>query len=204
MKRYLTITLLLLVLAFSVIGDAKPSKKQPTAAAPSGKIKLPCPVTLNSITDRPDTGCGGSLDPNLNKQKNLVPGSSTPEDKDYSYLRGLPDPVLNFAIGDAREKPAAQGEGKMIRVVAYALVARKGGKESRNCGLTKAADTDNHIVLVDLTLPNPSLGLLRSSVVGSKTSGRSGHITSSQGADLLTTVNHRNRIDREMFCATAA
>jgi hypothetical protein len=28
-------------------------------------------------------------------------------------------------------------------------VARKGGKESCNCGLSKAADTDNHIVLVD-------------------------------------------------------
>src|SRR5713101_1981586 len=144
MKRYLTITLLLVVLAFSAIGDAKPRKKQPNAAAPSGKIKVPCPATLSSITDCPDTGCGGSLDPNLNKQKNVVPGNSSPEDKDYSYLRGLPDPVLNFAIGDTREKPAAQGEGKTIRVVAYALVARKGGKESCNCGLTKAADTDNH------------------------------------------------------------
>jgi hypothetical protein len=34
-------------------------------------------------------------------------------------------------------------------VVAYALVARKGGGESCNCKLLSVADTDNHIVLVD-------------------------------------------------------
>jgi hypothetical protein len=45
----------------------------------------------------------------------------------------------------------------MIRVVAFALVARVGGKESCNCGLKAAADTDNHIVLVDPSLAHPSL-----------------------------------------------
>lgn len=37
-------------------------------------------------------------------------------------------------------------------VVANAIAVRKGSKESCNCGLTKVADTDNHIVLVDRVL----------------------------------------------------
>ena len=56
-----------------------------------------------------------------------------------------------------REKLTALGEGTMIRVVAFALVARKGSKESCNCGLKNAADTDNHIVLVDPNSTSPSL-----------------------------------------------
>ena len=45
----------------------------------------------------------------------------------------------------------------MIRVVAFALVARKGSQESCNCKLAKPADTDNHIVLVDPTISDPTL-----------------------------------------------
>ena len=45
----------------------------------------------------------------------------------------------------------------MIRVVAFALVARKGSQESCNCKLAKPADTDNHIVLVDPTVTTPTL-----------------------------------------------
>jgi hypothetical protein len=61
----------------------------------------------------------------------------------------LPDPVPGFSIGDSRKELQARGEGQKITVVAYALVARKGSKESCNCGLIAAADTDNTIVLVD-------------------------------------------------------
>lgn len=157
MKRYLTITLLLLVLAFSAIGDAKLPKNQPSAPAASGKIKVPCPQTLNDITDCPDTGCGPSLDPNLNKAKNIRTLNDTPEDKDFQYLATLPDPVEDYKIGDTREKLEALGEGKMIRLVAWALKARKGVQESCNCGLSKAADTDNHIVLANPKLKNPTL-----------------------------------------------
>lgn len=49
------------------------------------------------------------------------------------------------------------GEGKKVTVVAYALVARKGSKESCNCGLSATKDTDNHIVLVEPTLKRPTL-----------------------------------------------
>ena len=51
----------------------------------------------------------------------------------------------------------------MIRVVAVALVARKGGRESCNCGLATAPDTDNHIVLIDPTVSDPSLAIEPSS-----------------------------------------
>ena len=83
--------------------------------------------------------------------------TNAPVDKDLSFLADLPDPVPGFKIGDTRQKLKALGEGKMIRVVAIALVARKGSRESCNCGLAKATDTDNHIVLVDPETENPSL-----------------------------------------------
>jgi hypothetical protein len=154
MKRRL-IPLLLLALAFAAIGDAKPRKKK--ASVPSKKIAVPCPQNLNSITDCPDTGCGGSLDPNLNRQKNIRTNNNPVDDKDFQYLASLPDPVPGYAIGDSREKLTALGEGKMIRLVAWALIARKGVKESCNCGLTSAADKDNHIVLANPKLKKPSL-----------------------------------------------
>src|SRR5260370_32319207 len=71
-------------------------------------------------------------------------------------MKDLEDPV-NFKKGDNREELTALGEGQKIRVVAFALVARKGSAESCNCKLIPVADTDNHIVLVDPTLRRPSL-----------------------------------------------
>ena len=67
-------------------------------------------------------------------------------------MRDLPDPIPGFKVGNTREKIKALGEGKKIVVVANAIAVRKGSKESCNCRLTKAADTDNHIVLVDRVL----------------------------------------------------
>lgn len=135
MKRLL-MAHLLVVFVFSSISIAQ-------------KSKVPCPKRLKSILDCPDTGCGPSVDPNLNKQKNIRTSTSAPADKDLQDLAKLPDPVPGFAVGDTREALATLGEGTMIRVVAFALVARKGGKESCNCGLLQPPDTDNHIVLID-------------------------------------------------------
>jgi len=64
------------------------------------------------------------------------------------YLADLPKVVSGFKIGDHRDKLAALGEGKMIRVVAWALAARTEGGETCNCGLKNPKDTDVHIVLV--------------------------------------------------------
>jgi hypothetical protein len=116
--------------------------------------KKPCAADLAHC---PDGGCGGTFDPNLNRAKNITTLTGTPEDKDYSYLATLPKIVPGFKKGDSREKLQAVGEGKAIRVVAYALVIRKEGGETCNCGLTGPANTDNHIVIVSPTLANPTL-----------------------------------------------
>ena len=83
-------------------------------------------------------------------------------------MQELADPVDDYEIGDTREKLAALGEGDKIRVVAFALKARTGVKESCNCGLSKAADTDNHIVLVD----EPTLELKAKATRGRKATAR--------------------------------
>src|ERR1700687_5520972 len=119
MKRSLII-LLLVVFGFSSISATQNRRRPrrpraPGAAAGSGKSSVDCPSTLNSIEDCPDTGCGPSLDPNLNKQKNIATDDDAPVDKDFSFLAALPDPVLDFAIGDTREKLITLGEGQMIR-----------------------------------------------------------------------------------------
>src|SRR5262249_50595825 len=69
----------------------------------------------------------------------------------------LPKKVPGYKIGDTREKLAEKGEGKMIRVMAYAVDVRPGSSETCNCHLTSAAETDNHIVLVSPELKRPSL-----------------------------------------------
>ena len=105
------------------------------------KIKVPCPTTLNSISD-----------PHLNRQKNIPSLDGEAEPMTIQQMRRLPDPVPGFKVGNTREKIQALGEGKKIVVVANAIAVRKGGKESCNCGLSTVADTDNHIVLVDCVL----------------------------------------------------
>src|SRR5713226_4726673 len=125
MKRSL-IAALLLIFAFSSIGDSQGRRRRPRrprTTGGAGTVNVPCPSPLNSIQDCPDTGCG-NLDPNLNKQKNIQTDSGAPTDKDFQDLAALPDPVAGLAEGDAREKLTALGEGTMIRVVAFALDAR--------------------------------------------------------------------------------
>jgi len=158
MKRIL-IAVRLIVFTLSSISDAQRRRRRTRTRTPraTGKVNVPCPATLNDITDCPDTGCGPSLDPNLNKQKNIATDTQAAVKKDFQDLAALPDPVPGFKIGDTRGKLTALGEGQKVTVVAYALVARKGNKESCNCGLSQPSDTDNHIVLVDPSLTSPSL-----------------------------------------------
>jgi len=106
----------------------------------------------------PVTGCGGNIDKNLNRRKNIrTAPTGAAEDMTIAEIKALEDPVAGFAKGDTREKLTALGEGNMIRVVARALVVRSGSKESCNCGLTGVANTDNHIVLIDPADDSPSL-----------------------------------------------
>ena len=138
MKRTL-ITLFLLVFVCS--------------SAAAQKISVPCPskTVLNKkgIEGCPETGCGKLLDPHLNEKKNIRSDDSRPKRMTIAQLQALPDPVPKFKIGNTREKLEAKGEGNKITVVAFALIARAGGKESCNCALTDAVNTDNHIVLVE-------------------------------------------------------
>lgn len=144
MKRFLVVVLLL---AFSV-----PSL---ITAAPKKKKKGPCAPTLAKC---PVTGCGGAIDKNLNRRKNIKTApTGAAEDMTIAEIKALEDPVEGFAKGGSREKLTALGEGNLIRVVALALVVRSGSKESCNCGLTGVANTDNHIVLIDPADDSPSL-----------------------------------------------
>jgi hypothetical protein len=164
MKRILLITLLfsfLVVSAFTSVSDAQRRRRgrgrQPAAAATAGKIKVPCPATLNDITDCPDTGCGPSLDPKLNVRKNVRSDDQTAETMTIQQMKALPDPVPGFVVGADRQPLIDLGEGKKITVMAKVLVVRKGGGESCNCKLLSVADTDNHMVLVAPSLAHPTL-----------------------------------------------
>ena len=152
MKRSLVVFLLVGFVFSSVSEAQRPRPARPRASAQASN----CPTPLNDITDCPDEGCGITFDSNLNLRKNIRSDEQTPVPKTVEDMKELEDPV-NFNKGDTREELTALGEGQKIRVVAFALVARKGGGESCNCKLTKVADTDNHIVLVDPTLRRPSL-----------------------------------------------
>lgn len=142
MKRFLSVVLLLI---FSISSLSAPAKKK----------KGPCATSLAKC---PVTGCGGAIDKNLNRQKNIKTAPTGPaDDMTIAEIKALEDPVAGFKKGDKRDKLEALGEGKLIRVVAQALVVRPGSKESCNCGLTGVANTDNHIVLIDPDDDSPSL-----------------------------------------------
>jgi hypothetical protein len=148
--------LCLVILAVAVPAPAVFSKDPPRRTK-SGKKSVTCP-TLHSIVDCPDEGCGGQLDPDLNKQKNIHPGDdqqSVP--RSIAWMKSLHDPNHFTAKNRSRDELKQTGEGQKITVVAWALAVRKGGKETCNCKLSAKADTDNHIVLVDPAIDNPTL-----------------------------------------------
>ena len=144
MKRFFVVVLLL---AFSIATVA--------AAPPKKKKKGPCAPTLAKC---PVTGCGGKIDKNLNRRKNIrTAPTGAAKDMTITEMKALEDPVDGFAKGGKRDALTALGEGDLIRVVALALVARRGNPESCNCGLGGVANTDNHIVLIDPSDDSPSL-----------------------------------------------
>ena len=156
MKRT-AIVILLVIFVLSVSSDARHARITPASPPQGGKVAIKCPKPLNDITDCPDTGCGPSLDPLLNQAKNIRTVNGSPEPMTIKQMQDLDDPVDGYKIGDPRDKLTALGEGKVITVEAWALVARKGGGESCNCKLLAVKDTDNHIVLVDPAVKNPTL-----------------------------------------------
>jgi hypothetical protein len=94
-----------------------------------GKSAVKCPTqkTLKrGIAGCPDTGCGGSLDPLLNQQKNTTEGDpDTARHITFADFAGIPNVVEGYkGIGFPRDKVRDQGEGDMVRVVAWALASR--------------------------------------------------------------------------------
>jgi len=151
MKKLLIISLVVIFVCGSVSAQ-RPRRGRARASARASN----CPERVNDITDCPNEGCGSNYDPNLNLRKNVRSNDQAPVSKTIEDMKELADPV-HFKKGDSREELTALGEGQKIKVVAFALIARKGSAESCNCGLTAVADADNHIVLVDPTLKRPFL-----------------------------------------------
>lgn len=118
-----------------------------------------CAPKIKTIRDCPPEGCGaqGRYDPNLNRRKNIRSDDHSATLRSIAWIKNLPDPTSFTRQNTSRTELARLGEGKKIKVVAYALIARKGGPESCNCGLTAPKNTDNHIVLVDPALQRPTL-----------------------------------------------
>jgi hypothetical protein len=110
-----------------------------------------------AIADCPDEGCGARHDPDLNKRKNIPLDDRRPSLKNFLWMKALPKPSHFTSKNRNRDELKQLGEGRKITVVAWAMAARKGGQESCNCKLKPAADTDNHIVLVDPAIKNPTL-----------------------------------------------
>jgi hypothetical protein len=138
--RKLILVLVTAYLLVTVPGTAAIKKKSAT-----------CPTTL---THCPDDGCSTDhdVDGTLNEQKNIRPddprAQGPAQPMTLREIKDLPDPE-NFSMGDPREDElTGLGEGKKVRVVAYVLRAKREGKESCNCELTRVKDTDNHLVLV--------------------------------------------------------
>ncbi len=122
-----------------------------TTSASSGNV--------TNITQCPNEGIGG--DPNLNRRKNIRSDNKKPTLRTLQWMKNLADPTGFTRQNTSRTQLARLGEGQKVSVVAYALVARKGGKESCNCKLSAPKDTDNHIVLVDPALKRPTLAAKR-------------------------------------------
>lgn len=129
----------------------------PRAQAGAKKSPTPCP-TVHDITQCPDKGCGKGADAKLNQRKNIASDDhQTAVLRTIEWMKNLPNPQHFTAKNTKRDELQSIGEGQKITVVAWALAARKGGSESCNCKLTSKADTDNHIVLVDPALEDPTL-----------------------------------------------
>src|ERR1700756_2893880 len=123
----------------------------------------PCATGITKIGDCPEEGCRKSApdpdhpyDPELNKRKNVRSDNQQSVVRSIRWIKSLPDPT-NLTECGSRDELKQLGEGQKITVVAWALTAKPEGAEKCNCDLTHVADTDNHIVLVDRNVANPTL-----------------------------------------------
>src|ERR1044072_4070995 len=108
MKRITTLGCASCVVALTLLISSSYAQRNDsqahTAPKPQGKISVPCPTQLDDITDCPDPGCGPSLDPFLNRQKNIASMNGEADPMTLKEIKDLHDPVDGFAIGDTRGK----------------------------------------------------------------------------------------------------
>jgi hypothetical protein len=118
----------------------------------------PCPG-VHSIAECPEEGCGGRIDAELNHHKNVPADDRQPVLQSIQWMKDLPEPDPKLFTVKNPDRGLLKGEGEKITVVAWALAARSETKtgESCNCKLTTVADTDNHIVLIDPAIEEPTL-----------------------------------------------
>jgi hypothetical protein len=130
------------------------------ASADPPCVTTPCAENINKIADCPDEGCtrteGHKFDQELDKRKNIQSDDQQPILRSIRWIKGLEDPT-NLTECGSRDELKASGEGQKITVVAWALTAKKGSAESCNCDLPGQANQDNHVVLVDRRVKNPTL-----------------------------------------------
>jgi hypothetical protein len=150
MMRLIVLILSCGLFCFVQDADAQAHKRKHSA-----EKKKTASTAIGDITACPDEGSGG--DPNLNRRKNIRADNQIATVRTLQWMKDLPDPKNFTRQSTNRGELTRLGEGEKIAVAAYALVARKGSKESCNCGLSAPKDTDNHIVLVDPALKAPSL-----------------------------------------------
>lgn len=129
-------------LASFAIAQPTPPKTPPTAA---------CPAGINGIADCSEAGCGDNGDVELNKAKNRtdIPGSGDVKHKTLTSMRAILQPTRWDTGQDRAPIRTAGKEGTPVQVMAFVSIVKPGSGESCNCGLTKRADTDIHLVLVD-------------------------------------------------------
>lgn len=119
------------------------------APVPPQGITPPCTAAMQvSIPACPLTGCGDNGDAFLNEQKNRSDAVTGATSKTLDQMRDLDQPS-NWPTGTPRDSIQGPGkEGSAVVVKGFLLKAKAEGAESCNCGMTKRAVTDIHLVLV--------------------------------------------------------
>jgi len=138
------------------------------AVQSSANAVQPCTDDIETLAECPLEGCGPArVDGKLNEQKNITIAPEGPAElMTIDELKELKNPSAGRFRSDNRDRTVLKemGEGKKIMVVAWLLTVRRGGLESCNCKTDppgsqseKMLMRDNHMVLVDPTLRNPTL-----------------------------------------------
>jgi hypothetical protein len=146
-----------LLVGLPMTGATRKATTKKTSANTAAAKKKTAPPCAASLSDCPPEGCGGQFDPNLNRQKNILPDDPRAQGDAELYgvdwMKKLHDPK-HFVEGGPRDELASLGEGKKVRIFGYVLTIRPEGGETCNCKLTDdddqvAVNTDNHLVVVN-------------------------------------------------------